>query len=853
MSMNANRYSERRNELLEKLEEILAIDKMPEHAHKEIQFVHDKLVSNVFNIVLIGEFQGGKSTTFNAICDGREISPRGAMVKTSACRISAQNIPDPSVDEYAELKWKSDEELLMSMIDLISPRLREKSPSRFLSMPEIEMVKNLKLTDANDLALVRECLNDEWSFYCEDKASYDPDASGILDVLRVALLIAEHVDNPELVALRNRNKISVQELGRLVTFPQGWEDRWSRGSANGFSFVESAFAFLGSVMCYIHSPNLARLGCVITDCPGLFASVWDTDVARKAMFESDAILYLIGGTTQMSQGDIKALKEIRVAKQEHKLFFAVNVKQSRDAFKSNILPTDIGILKNAGFEHCDETCVYLFHALLGLCSRNGDRINAGDIDDESARRFVEVSKKRDPGYSDDPKACWNELVSDLLRTYTGGKHSGLISDYSILGSESGLDTLFEIIERTVVNKKAEALLVSGGSTLVNRTFSILESDLLAREDAAKKTLEEFLAQEAAARAALEGFNAEAMKEINRIKEPHQGRALAYDFFDNVILRNADALSTEVAEGLANRLMTFLSVKDALSGIFKSEEEKKRIVLEKAMPILQKAVTDVFTPAAEGWLTNIYDGNSEVYEESLGQCQRDIINQLHRQWSKLVSADDILLKGLDERLSPVVLTEVVSNQIVSAEPFDGMTPDAMAVKNRALIMAALTAPITALITGVFFIGGNLLLAAIFGFIVVGWIPVIIAAILAYITSDKLTTAIKNRARRGFIEKTKTKLRVQLTNPEVKSKVIDGAMKLIHEQLQVNLHKCLEKRLDGQKNEFQRRCSEAQKGAQAKNEDKERIAREAQALREEHIEPAHKWCEDFENAVLTELKA
>lgn len=851
MPMDSARYSERRNELLDKLNEILSIEKLPEQSRKEIQFVHKKLVSNEFNIVLIGEFQGGKSTTFDAVCDGREISPRGSMVKTSACRISAQNLPDADAEEYAELRWKSDEELLMTMVDLISSRLREKNPERFLTMSEPEMVKNLNLANKVDVQLIRECLDDEWAFYCSDRASYDPDSNGILDVLRISLLIAKFVDCPELVELRKKEKIPVDELNQLVTFPDKWEARWTGTNSGDFTFMESAFAFLGGVMCYIHSPNLARLGCVITDCPGLFASTWDTEVARQAMFEADAILYLIGGIRQMSQGDVKALKEIRLANQAHKLFFAVNLRGKKSAFETNILPTDVALLNNVGFEDVKDSTVHLFHALLGLCSRNGKTMAEGTMEECSKVRFVNVAKRKDAGYSDDPKQCWRELVLELLRELGESNPDSIVSDYSKLGAVSGLDVLFDVIEKTVINKKAEALLVTGGSALVNKAFSELEHNLCAQEEMSRKTLEEFEQQAKAARQALGDFTTQAKTEIGRITEERQGKALAYDFFDNVIVKNADALSSQVANGLADKLMNFSSVGEALTGVFKGESEKKKIILDKAMPVLQKAVTDVFTPATEGWLANIYDGKSSVYEESLGQCQRDIIMQLRRQWSKLISADDVLLKGLDERLSPVALTEVITEQVIGAETFDGVTPNAVSVKNKALIMSAMTAPITALIAGVFFIGGNALLALVFGVIVVGWIPILVTAILAILTTRKITDAVKRKARQGFLEKTKTQLRVQLTHPDVKSKVIDGALKLIHDQLQTNLYKCLEKRLEAQRAAFISRCSEAEKAVKASNKEKVILAEEAQRLRTESIEPAHTWCEDFEKNVTAEL--
>ena len=89
-------YEIRRNELLELIEKTSSLQIQEKYA-KELAEVKKKCLENQFEIVLIGEFQGGKSTTFNALCDGRDLSPRGlggGGIKTSAAIISAQNISD---------------------------------------------------------------------------------------------------------------------------------------------------------------------------------------------------------------------------------------------------------------------------------------------------------------------------------------------------------------------------------------------------------------------------------------------------------------------------------------------------------------------------------------------------------------------------------------------------------------------------------------------------------------------------------------------------------------------------------------------------------------------------------------
>ena len=124
--MNQKEYTSHRQKLLGLMDDAFAIKDIPVEAREELQEAKRTLLEDSFEIVLIGEFQGGKSTTFNALCDGREISPRGALIKTSACRISAHNLADLSKAEYARIEWKSDVELLKTIIDIVAPGVKKR-------------------------------------------------------------------------------------------------------------------------------------------------------------------------------------------------------------------------------------------------------------------------------------------------------------------------------------------------------------------------------------------------------------------------------------------------------------------------------------------------------------------------------------------------------------------------------------------------------------------------------------------------------------------------------------------------------------------------------------------------------
>ena len=859
MSMTPENYSARRDELLSELQEILKIEGLPDKTAKELKAVSRKLVSNVFNIVLIGEFQGGKSTTFNSICDGREISPRGAMIKTSACKISAQNLPDPDAAEYAILEWKQESELIETIRKIIAPYLREKAPARFGNLQDSEISNELHLTDEGDVRLIKACLDDEWERYSASPADYDPDGEGNLDILYIASLIVENCarqdfrdklvgkanDNGDVEPIRTR--ISIPELAKYVVFPKEWNRRWEQKQKAATAFLpdEVAFAFLGSVMCYLHSPNLARLGCVVTDCPGLFASPWDTRVAWEAMVESDAILYLIGGDKAMSNKDLKALKQIRSTKQDHKLFFAVNARIKKDLLISKILPANVGFLHNAGFPDVNESNIYVFHSLLGLCSRNGVAIKNHELDDVSLERFVRVAHYADDTYPEDAAALWPLLVEDRLRDYLSRAEFAnkdiYLDDITALGDVSGMNALLNVIENTVVLKKAEALLVSGGSKPINEAMVLLEGELRNQESLATKNKDKFAEEERKAREILNAFAKEATTEIDTIIEPRWANGLSYDFFDNVILSNADELADRVSGQFADNVLSFNNLLTALN---------KNALKAKLEPLIKDATTAVMKPAIAGWLQNIETGDNKVYNDTLQVQRQEIISTLKKKWAELKVADqDTLLDGLDKLIDNARDGTLVPPDL---EPdFTGLRGGVLSGRMKMVVSTILAIPLGAITAIMVAIALYLILPAALAAII-GAAPVILVAIAGAILGLKISDKIKAKIKKTVVEKVRTELRVSFTKPEVKDKMLDAGRTLVLE-IQKKIHSGLQSVITRQSEVFEARCAEATKAFEAGETELRRISKAAGNLRRTYIEPAHAWCESFENSVLAELKA
>ena len=115
--MDIREYDNKRNELVSFVDKALQLKcNLPERIKDSLNAIRSKVYENQFRIVLISEFECGKSTTFNAICGGAEISPRGRMLRTSGTVISAQNTLDPQKANTANVIWRSDRELLLCFV-----------------------------------------------------------------------------------------------------------------------------------------------------------------------------------------------------------------------------------------------------------------------------------------------------------------------------------------------------------------------------------------------------------------------------------------------------------------------------------------------------------------------------------------------------------------------------------------------------------------------------------------------------------------------------------------------------------------------------------------------------------------
>ncbi len=628
--LDAQDYTRKRDELLDILQDILKVEGLSDSEITRFQSIRNKCLENQFNITLIGEFQGGKSTTFNAFCDGREISPRGAMTKTSACRITASNLSDKNKKEYSRVYWKNDSQLLQSISTIIESHivLSEISDRKELSD---NLIDSLRLANPAHFKIVSQAVAKE------KKRLLNSLHNEALDIVRIAEIILHFYNDPYIRKLKKGNIFSINDISKLAVFPKTWSKHWANEGVSAFRADEIVFAFIGGIDCYIHSKNLARLGCTITDCPGLFTSKWDSKVAFDILPQSDAILYLLGGQKEMGEGDTIALKEI-VNKNIScdKIFFAVNTRGSKSTTQ-NIIDANRNKLINLGFER-NSLEIHTFNSLLFFLGEFGQTYLNKQCDEHSVEQFQNLAKQFD--YEDESiENLWVEQINDRgsvlkdkkLRNISKLCHESV---KTVLSSSSS-NELFSSIEKFIIDRKAYSILIESGAEFAKRALDTIATNLKTQEEIAKKSLADCEAEFQESQAALDDFQQHIKRILKTAFPDDVFDSMLEDGFRTIFSNNVETISLNSTVQLYPILKTFAAFTTAglhAMGYKKdAQAEKLKNLVE---PALKQVIEQEMTTSLNVWTASIKSGENQYYHIIERELNR-INDSIDAKWDKAV--------------------------------------------------------------------------------------------------------------------------------------------------------------------------------------------------------------------------
>ncbi len=659
-------YHKKRDELIELINDTVEIENLPVNSITKFEQLKKKCLENQFRVTLIGEFQGGKSTTFNALCGGREISPRGAMLKTSACKISATNISNPNEQEHAHVQWKTNQELLLN-INTILNKYINKCDTNYTAQNELakevyEPYMYLDLSNEVHHALIKDAVQQEWQAIRTNGESW----VGQIDVCRIADIILSFHKNEYIKEITSKNNYNIEDVSLFAVFPNNWEVRWEElekididiiSSSNIFKANEVIFAFVNSIDCHIHSSNLERLGCTIVDCPGLFASSWDTEVAMNALSNTDAAIYLLSGSKQLSEGDKRAFVEIRkIDKIDKKIFFVINTRES-ESITNNIFNTNKTLLERAGFS---EPRLLSFNALLFFLYEFGLKYTSGTIDNFSIDRFNDIANKF--GQKGEIEKIWLKSIQKSGYTLDFDDLTNIedISNDSldIVAQHSNYKTTLNEIENFIVCKASQSILIDQGAVVIRSGLIEYEKDLQRIESEINKELTEIEAQYQKDKISLETFKDNVQKLLESAFPENTIHNIASRAYNKIIRQKETiegiSINTSVKiipilgfkfKSKAAKLQALKTTLEGakflhlntLSNSLKSDiEELTKDIKSTIEPVINEAIREVVAPKISQWVTTFFDNSNDEYLEEFAPKIKQLLIEIKQKWGNAVA-------------------------------------------------------------------------------------------------------------------------------------------------------------------------------------------------------------------------
>ena len=827
-------YESRRNRLLDLLNAATALD-VPEKYSDELRQTARKCQEDAFEIALVGEFQGGKSTTFNALCDGRDLSPRGSGIKTSAAIVTVQNIAGgeakDGLTEWAEVTFRDEPSLVLGMSTLLRPILKDKleeahahlAPNLSLELfkEQLDIDGNLpqfiNLDNPTHRTFLQTLIDSLWNKWNDDRASLSGDE---LDELRIATLQLHFYGTVEHQAMTAKRVLGVGQFQKLVAFPKDWAIRWTAGANAAFKLEEIAFVFVHSVLLRIHSENLRRLGCRVTDCPGLFANAYDTKVAERTIDNADAVWYLINGEKAIGQKDLEIIRKIAAMGMLGKIEATCNLKGSHEQKMAEILPVTQATLANAGHN----VKVFPYNARLAFLATQGalllDPARKADfsaIDEEN----MHVDAKDKKGTMT-PPTMWVKMVSRAGVTTELPDIEAIdvldANSVALVRRESLLNGILSCLETEIIPQKARSILVDRGSARAVKALGAYEGVLKATENAAKAKADEWEAKVDEAKAQLADFIARAEEIVSKssiVRDRDRVSAwLAHSFVSQVLDNQCiDNISKHVCEEMDKIKKNFYFFEKSLLNDLRN----------LAMPRIQDDLVNSMSRCAAMWKSKVKE-QSEGVKMLLGYVD-DVCSDIHDLWKDRDMDKQPLIEGITPPSIDDVMVEDIGDGLLEGL-LKTTSMEKILQECRFGFWECLLSPFTLLVDGV-------------------------QAIIDIFRSDE------EKLRRQAEEIEKCKARIQ---PAVDSAVnghdcrnkleepISGQMSGMLKGIEANLRN----QLDGLKSEFVKdRVDKPAEMFDKSLEERKRIAEENKAIRTGTIEPLRKRIEAFAQTVTEEM--
>lgn len=427
--------------------------KYEEHK-RSLNRIFENCANQKYNILILGEFQTGKTTTINALCDGRHIGAMGNGTATSAVPMSVSYADKDDI----KIDWRSKDQL-KQLFEYANRIFDDFNYSEF----ELDNAnhRDIWLNRLEELRKSKDCPTD-------------------IKSIAIYSLILRYYGTTELNEAKDRlsSIISVSS----VKFPNDFENRWKKGGYSAFNVDEIIFTFINIINCYCDSETLKQLNCTIIDSPGLFYNQYDTTITENLMLEAHAILYLLPHDKVRGQDEIESLVNIKNDYKDfhRKLFIAQNFSYCQN--RKEVYDSNRNIVSRLFGE---DQVVVRYDARLSYLGQVLKAFQNGKLSNDDKLDFTKPIVEEHPLFGGKIRiefdGDFNKAFNHYFNAYQQvcpiicGWNNMLTPD--VIVKDSGLINLVERLRKFIEDNEAYSIILSSGIFTLRDELLMLMSEL----------------------------------------------------------------------------------------------------------------------------------------------------------------------------------------------------------------------------------------------------------------------------------------------------------------------------------------------------------------------------------------
>lgn len=630
-----------------------------------------------FLVLILGDFQSGKSTTIDALCDGRHISAIGDGTATSAVLVKVSY----GKKDGMRICWRAKEQLMP-----IFNRIKRVMPEYDWGAFDLDK-REERIKLAHSIGQIREKENQTKIL---KKIAQDLSQSDVKFLMLCDLILAFY--GTETLKAKKASLISISDISDITRFPKDGETKWKKDGVKSFTIDEAIFVFIDSVACNTPSETLKKLNCTVIDSPGLFNSDYDTMVTESAMVAAHAIVYVLPYHKGAGQDVCVSLLTIKKRYHDdiHKKLFIVN---NVDSLKENaFVESNREFIKT---EFGSEKEVFVYDAKVSYLAQLKRRYDMGLATGTDFAHLMHAKRKTPIGIAKELHfQTFDDAWEFHMNPYKAAYGTNETSSVNTYLNESGFFDTVLALKAFIEKNKAYAVILSNALIPMRSELVAIKRELVKRYVEPYTTSYENLVAKWETRIAnaekfqnmvenivqLQLFGTQNGKSLcDRISKEEYDRIFSSDFYEQ--------MAQEIAYVLYDNKGQLLVTKT----LFKKDKElfKKRFG-DIVFPLIREKLTSMITYRMKYALELIESGQNSIIENMFTPVASNIKLKLEKEWfllfkdEKNYEMDDYLtvpdnLKGcVVEKEAQSPGTDIMSSTTISLTLLGGLVLQITAV-------------------------------------------------------------------------------------------------------------------------------------------------------------------------------